>query len=354
MRILCLTRYADKGASSRLRFLQYSSYLESEGFCLDFFPLLDNLHLQKFYSGKRSWTDVSYAYSKRFFKLQKAKKYDLIWLEKEAFPRFPSWFEAFSFPQNIPLVVDYDDAVFHQYDLHLSKLFRYFLSHKIDSVMARSNLVVAGNDYIASRALKAGARRVEIIPTVIDTLRYQVSPKKNIRTPLVIGWIGSPATAHYLHLLYPIFESFADAGVHFIAIGAKPSQVAGTPFKAVPWDENKEVQSIQQFDIGIMPLSDAPFERGKCGYKLLQYMACGKPVVASPIGVNRLIVQHGENGFLADTSQDWQCFLQSLIEDADLRKKLGDSGRAMVEKDYSLKAVAPRLAQLLRLVAKEG
>jgi glycosyltransferase involved in cell wall biosynthesis len=122
---------------------------------------------------------------------------------------------------------------------------------------------------------------------------------------------------------------------------------------SIPWTEQTEVASIASFDIGIMPLLDAPFERGKCGYKLIQYMACGLPVVASPVGVNCQIVEHGVNGFLADTPEQWEQVLMTLLADAGLRQRMGAAGRRKVEQHYSIQVTGPKLAAMLKLAAKK-
>jgi glycosyltransferase involved in cell wall biosynthesis len=143
----------------------------------------------------------------------------------------------------------------------------------------------------------------------------------------------------------------ARASIACVAIGAREDQVADGPFLAKPWSEADEVRSLKGLDIGIMPLPDEPWTRGKCGYKLIQYMASGLPVVASPVGVNGDIVRHGENGFLASTEREWNEALSRLIADPDLRRRMGALGRRRVEREFSLKVQAPRLERLVRSVA---
>jgi glycosyltransferase involved in cell wall biosynthesis len=282
----------------------------------------------------------------------RAGQFDLVWVEKEMLPWVPSWFELGLFPASVPLVVDYDDALFHRYDQHSWPLVRRVLGEKIDAVMRRADLVLAGNDYLAGRARRAGARRVELLPTVVDVSRYAVSERTQGQL-LTIGWIGSPSTARYLKLITSVLRDLvASRDVRVVAVGANADQLEGLPVEVRPWSEAGEVEEIQQFDIGIMPLPDEPFERGKCGYKLIQYMACGKPVVASPVGVNREIIEQGINGFLANSHEEWLTALVSLLEDAELRKKMGEAGRKHVEERYSTQQMAPRLASLLQSAVK--
>jgi glycosyltransferase involved in cell wall biosynthesis len=122
----------------------------------------------------------------------------------------------------------------------------------------------------------------------------------------------------------------------------------------LPWTEDSEVSLIQSMDIGLMPLPETPWTRGKCAYKLIQYMACGLPVVASPVGVNCEVVEHGVNGFLAATNEEWRSAVETLMSDADLRRRMGNAGRKKVEESYSLQVWGPRVAQMLRRVADEG
>ena len=132
-----------------------------------------------------------------------------------------------------------------------------------------------------------------------------------------------------------------------ILIGAGENPFSGLMATIRDWDEATETAGIGNFDVGIMPLPDNPWERGKCGFKLIQYMACGKPVVASPVGVNREIVVEGVNGFLASTQKEWVDALLRLKEDPDLRRTMGEKGRRMVEEEYCLQVTAPRLHRIL-------
>jgi glycosyltransferase involved in cell wall biosynthesis len=313
-------------------------------------PLFGDDYIRAIYGGNISKSGVLKAYIARLIYMMRARQFDLVWVEKEMLPWIPSWIELRLFPAGIPLVVDYDDAVFHRYDQHKLSIVRSILGKKIDEVMKRANLVVAGNEYIAKRARVAGACRVEIIPTVVDITRYAISDSFEKVVP-VIGWIGSPSTAKYLHQIAPALKSIVlNRNVQLVAIGANPDQVFDLPIKVLPWSEKTEVIDIQRFDIGIMPLPDALFERGKCGYKLIQYMACGKAVVASPVGVNKDIVSNAVDGFLATSHEEWVIALTKLIDDSELRNKMGCAGRQKVEISYSLEIAAKQLVDLLQKI----
>jgi glycosyltransferase involved in cell wall biosynthesis len=216
--------------------------------------------------------------------------------------------------------------------------------------MRRAALVIVGNEYLAQRARQAGVRRVECLPTVVDLERYEIAIKPKNRTlGFQIGWVGSPVTAHYLKLVGEALRQISqESDTRVIIVGAEGIRLDGVALEFRPWTEEAEVGDIQNFDVGIMPLADGPWEQGKCGYKIIQYMACGKPAVASPVGINKQIIEDGMNGFLASTTSQWLCALRALRDHQDLRQRLGSRARMTVEKEYSLQVTAPRLVSLLR------
>jgi glycosyltransferase involved in cell wall biosynthesis len=347
--VLLLTRYQRLGASSRIRFLQYLPALEREGFAFDVQPLLGNDYVRALYGGPKVGAgNLLGAYWRRFGALRRRLKHDVIWLEKEALPWLPTWMEIARL-QGMPYVVDYDDAWFHRYENHwLSPL----LGGKIDAVMQVADTVVAGNPYLARRARQAGAHRVETVPTAIDLDRYRNLPDAPAGASLAVGWIGIPLNAHYLSIVEPALRTLAGIGKFSLhVVGAPvPDALAGIPAQSFPWTEESEIERIAAFDVGIMPLHDTPWERGKCAYKLLQVMAAGKPVVASPVGANAQVVQHGVNGFLADSPEEWADALRRL-EEPDLRRRMGAEARRTVEEQYSTAVVRPRLAAILGTAA---
>ncbi len=315
-------------------------------------PLFDDLYLANRYQhGSGSKMDVVYAFLRRIRILLSANKYDLLVIEYELLPYFPALLERMLGWFNIRYIVDYDDALFHQYDHHRNPIIRKFLSGKISTVMRLSEAVVAGNAYLADYARRAGARRVEIIPTVINLDRYLLSASEKGRecNTFTIGWVGSPSTAKYLQSIAPaLAEVCSDGNAKLRLIGSGPVELVGVDVEVVPWREESEVAQICRFDVGIMPLPDEAWARGKCGFKLIQYMACGLPVIASPVGVNSEIVEHGENGFLASTQSGWKQAVETMISDVELRKRMGVSGQSKVEERYCLQVAAPKLIKLFK------
>jgi glycosyltransferase involved in cell wall biosynthesis len=349
MRCLLLSRYGRSGASSRVRFYQYLPYLHSCGIEVEVAPLLGDEYVQNLYQGRSpDWPAIVKAYLARLRVLLRQRRFDVIWLEAEVLPWVPFWLENLLARPNIPYVVDYDDAAFHRYDLHPRWPIRWTLGRKIDEVMRGAALVIAGNDYLKERAYHAGAKRIEVLPTAVDLDRYRVREREG-NGPFTIGWIGSPVTAVYLGLLRDALRQIGkSADVRVRICGSGPIQMDGVALEVLDWNETSEVKTIQGFDVGVMPIPDSPWTRGKCGYKLIQYMACGLPVVASAVGVNRQIVEEKINGLLADTTEQWVQALQVLKADAERSREMGMAGRLKVEARFSLQATAPRLGDLLK------
>jgi glycosyltransferase involved in cell wall biosynthesis len=354
MRVLALPRYSSLGPSSRVRFYQYVPFLTSFGMEIHIAPLLGNDYVRRLYSGKpQPLFSMLRAYFSRIADLVNIHHYDLLWIEKELLPWIPTFIDKLFLRRGIPFVVDYDDAVFHRYDQHNMRLIRVLLGKKIDEIMRQATAVVVGNQYLAERAGNAGAGKIESLPSVVDLNRYFV--KERIGDQFRIGWIGSPVTAPYLSMIrHPLEQVLEQTGARLVLVGAGDlDPLPGLEKDVLPWSEDSEVAQIQSFDVGIMPLPDGPFEQGKCGYKLIQYMACGLPVVASPVGVNSRIVEQGETGFQASIDTEWVKALVMLSKDTGMRKFLGQAGRKKVEQEYSLQITAPRLLEILKKAASD-
>jgi glycosyltransferase involved in cell wall biosynthesis len=352
VKILLLSRYGRLGASSRLRSYQYVAELNKSDIDVEIAPLLSDEYLQRFYKQQPvDWFQVCRDYVNRVIKLSNASTFDLLWIEKEIFPNLPGFAERILNLVGVRYILDYDDAIFHYYDLS-ANVFKRTMKGKIDAIMRGAALVICGNEYLVRRAHLAGAKRVELIPTVIDLRRYGVVAREGTKEAIVVGWIGTPHTSKYLNLvLSPLRTLSGDFPLVLRVIGGAFSE-SGVTVECSPWSEDTEVQEIQQLDIGIMPLVDSPWERGKCGYKLIQYMGCGLPVVASPVGANCQIVEESVNGYLADSPDAWLRALRRLCSNAKLRRQMGLKGRESVESRYCLQKTAPKLAAVLHEIVR--
>lgn len=351
LKVLALTRHGRLGSSSRLRIMQFVSTLQEKGIDVEVASMLSDAYLQALYRGGEYRPHAAFSYFRRAGQLLSSAKYDVLWIEKEVFPWLPAFIEL-GLVGHKPWVLDYDDATFHSYDQHPNQLFRKWCGNKIDVLMAHATVVTVGNSYLAQRAISAGAKDVRLLPTVVDLARYRVASTK-IKTQPVIGWIGAPATEKYLlAIAEPLAIVCQNTGAVVRLVGvSKDFSLLNVPIEIREWSEESECQEIQEFDVGIMPLPDEPWAQGKCGYKLIQYMACAKPIVASPVGVNIDIVRGGVNGFAATNSQEWQDALEILVQQTDLAERMGRQGRLLVEQQYSLTVVANLITSALLAAA---
>lgn len=354
MKVLLLSRYGPQGASSRVRMYQFLPALEAAGIAVTAAPLIDDaLLLRRYAAGRHAPRALLGPYFARLLAVLRSRAYDLLWIEYELFPWLPAALDLLVARGAPPYVVEYDDAVFHHYDSHASALVRTLLGRKHDRLMARAAAVIAGNPYLADRAERAGATRVVTLPSVVDTDVF-VPAAGAADGPPVIGWIGSPTTAAYLREIGPVLAALTQSGATRVRlVGLEPDATLPFAYEARPWTREREVAEVQGFDIGVMPLPDDRWTRGKCGYKLVQYMACGKPVVASPVGVNATIVRDGIDGCLAADAAAWAAALDALVRDAARREAMGAAGRARAVEHWSARTVAPRLAEVLASSARE-
>ncbi len=353
MKILFLTRYGRLGASSRVRVLQYIDYFQAQGILCDVSPLVSDGQLSvKYEKGKYEKLKLLRSYLRRVKELI-SSDHDLIWIEKEALPWFPAWLEL-SLLKGKKYLLDYDDAWFHNYDLHQSKIIRFFYGDRLDRLMHEANAVLVGNDYLGKRAAAANSRRIELIPTVVNATKYSSHHKDNNNShcPKIV-WIGSPTTVKYLHEIAGALQELAKKHVFELVVIGGDFSLQGVMTRQVIWNEDEEVESIANCNIGIMPLIDSPWESGKCGYKLIQYMACGLPVVASPVGVNVKIVDHSCNGFLASSSREWVEYLSFYLENSEEAVKHGHAGRHKVCAKYSLEVMSPVVNDILISLARK-
>jgi glycosyltransferase involved in cell wall biosynthesis len=346
-------KYTRAGASSRYRSYQYLEAIESAGHTVKISPLFEDAYLlQKYEKGSAGLTSIFSSFARRIWGVVNVPRGASVFIEYELLPYCPALLERWLAWRGCHLVVDYDDALFHQYDAHRFKWVRLLLGGKIASVIRIASTVIAGNNYLANYARHSNAERVYEIPTVIDLSKYRVKAGKGAPQMLTIGWIGSPSTARYLNDIAPALAEFCkNRRARVCLIGSGPINLPGVPVELIDWREDTEIEDIRRFDVGIMPLPDEPWARGKCGFKLIQYMACGLPVVASPVGVNSEIVEDKVSGFLATSTSEWVDALNVLLDSVEMRRKMGAAGRQRVQEKYCLTVTAPKLVEVLEQCA---
>lgn len=350
--MLCLTKYTVSGPSSRYRVHQFLPYLRAAGIRVDVQSLHDERYLELLQRGDRvSSTYLVSRGLRRAAKILSARKYDLIMVQKEIFPHAPAVAERMLGATRAKLVVDIDDAVFTLYGTGSNGQWWDKMRGTYSGLLRRASLVLAGNTYLKAYA-EQYSDNVVFFPTVVDTDRLCPVERADEDHVPVIGWIGSPATSKYLPVLVPILERLAkSARFRCVLVGTSALDVNGVAVHAKPWREAEEIADLAGFDIGLMPQDSSEWAKGKCGLKLLQYMAMGVPSVSSPSGGAGEIVTDGENGFLARTPGEWHDKLLCLLRDRDVRRDVGERGRRWVESHYNLRRYGPILASHLTTLA---
>ncbi len=354
-----LALYDETSASTRVRLLQYQSRLVEYGFCCEVNFLLPSNGVLR--SLVRMATSpmacatllstilaLTRSYVSRIQLLLKVKRFDLVIIHCEIFPFVPAFLECFLL--RIPFVYDFDDAFYLRYRLGRFCWLRPLLGSKFDHLMTAAKAVTAGNAGLAAYALRFSSH-VTMLPSVVDTDHYR--PDENPQTgqsgdPFTVGWIGSPSTAPYLQLLVePLQQLARERYVRLLVVGGPAPAIAGVEVIEQPWSLEQEVPLIQQFDVGVMPLPDTPWTRGKCAFKLIQCMACGIPVVASRVGAN-LDVVPPDCGKLVETPGEWLAAFRRLASDPELRQQMGEASRHWVERRYSLSSALPVLTAVIQ------
>lgn len=344
----------DTTPGQRFRIEQWAPHLESEGIEIDFAPFLDprtEQAMRKPGGTLKKAVGVSRALGRRLGLAQRARDYDAVYVFREAALAGPPFVERLLARRGSRLVLDYDDAVWVSY---LSAANPYLAKLKFPGKTATlcriARHVMAGNAYLADYARRFNDR-VSIVPTTIDTERYRPVPRAPNAVP-VIGWTGSYSTAKYLEILGPTLRRLRERIPFRMVVVGGEFRLDGVDVECRPWDSRREVDDLRGFDIGVMPLLDTEWERGKCGLKALQYMALEIPCVVSRVGVNTEIVKDGAEGFTASTEAEWEQALERLLRDSALRERLGHAARATVVRRYSAQVHAPRVAEILREAAR--
>ena len=346
MKVLFLTQTSELGPSSRYRVYQLVPHLQKLGIECEISPAMDSEVYRRIYLGAGkapklpAWRAV---WNQRRVDLRRVDKFDVVFVQKGAFPGLYSGFER-QIATVKPLVFDLDDAIWLPREGGAPVLRALHREHAVQDVLRCAAAVTAGNAYLAEYAARFN-RNVNLVPSAVDLSRYPAPPSLQHSTPPVVGWIGSRTTLSYLKPLKPVFENLA-LTPRVIASG-NPARL-GFAVEFRPWRLETEIEELSQIGIGIAPLRDSPWERGKCGVKILQYMACGLPVVASPVGVNAQIVIHGVSGFLVRDIGEWQEALARLIADPKLRQELGAAGHETVQKRFGVQHAAETIASVLR------
>lgn len=361
MRVLFLSLQAHgRSPSQRYRVECFEPALRAAGIDLEERPVLTADDLGSFY-GRTSISEKARigvrALARRALSLRPRlrSRPDVVLVQREAFFLFNEWSEWLASLQ-APVVYDFDDAIWINAVSEANRRFAFLKNvSKIPRIVSLAHTVIAGNDYLADWARRYSPN-VHVVPTCVDTTQWAPSPKpREPGAPVIIGWSGSPSTiTHYRTIetaLLRIKQRFGDR-VRLRVMGAPSYRNDALGVVGEPWSEAGEIPFLQSMDIGLMPLPDDEWTRGKCGLKGLTSMASGAATVMSPVGVNPTIIGHNVDGLLASTEDEWVSGLSGLVEDAQLRLRLGAAGRARVIERYSVQRWAPELIRLLQSAAR--
>lgn len=345
--------------SQRYRVEAFAGRLRAHGIRISYDWVLDAADLRVFYGRAplaHKAAVAARALVRRLGSLATRPAPDIWLVQREAFFLGNHWAEWLA-SRRAPVVFDFDDAIWIRAVSAANSRYAWLKNvDKVARITALADTVVAGNRYLADWA--AGhAARVQVVPTCVDTDHFRPPPARAADGPVVIGWSGSPSTIEHLKPLLPVLERVTR---HF---GPRVSvRVMGDPsfayepmgLRGEAWTPDAELALLQRMDIGLMPLPDDAWTRGKCGLKGLVAMAVGAATVMSPVGVNTTIVRHGENGFLAAGDDEWFDVLSRLVDDAELRARVTAAGRQTVVDDYSVTRWTPALAGVLEAAATRG
>ena len=346
IKVLCLSLYGDLAASHRYRLSQYKPFLANNGIELTINSLLNNDYLiTKFNKRSISFFQVFHSYILRFLFLSRNKNFDLIIIQAELAPLIPFFIERFFI--TVPFIYDYDDAFYLKYTTGQLALCKFYLESKFDKVMKSATAVTAGNYTLESYASQFN-KNTFYLPTVVDTERFKPFLIQNPSNIFTIGWIGSPSTESYLSLVSDaLIELSKFINFRFIVIGGKSPNLPNVNVIEYPWNEENEVELISIFNVGIMPLPDNTWAKGKCAFKLIQYLSCEIPVIASPVGANNKVVSN-DCGFLASTTEEWLNAFKFIYSNPKLALEMGKLGRQKIIDNYSLKKNAPILLSVIK------
>jgi len=334
--------------SQRFRFEQYIEPLRADGFELEVSSLLDGEGARLIASdghlgGKAAL--AAGAAARRFRDVIRGRSYEAALVHREAFPFGYPIFERSLSALGVPYIYDLDDAIYLPPGGR--PRFSAFRHRKAEGIARHARLITAGNRYLAEWAGRHNGD-VRIVPTTIDTELYRprATPDQGER-PLCVGWSGSHHTAGYLEAIAPVLRELQhQKDVRLRVIGDERFSIPGAEVEALPWREESELEDLSEIDIGLMPMPDDQWARGKCGLKALQYMALGIPAVISPVGVNVEIAEGGA-ALLASDPAEWRVRILGLIESPQRRSELAAAGRQRVEERYSVKATLPLYREAL-------
>jgi glycosyltransferase involved in cell wall biosynthesis len=358
MRVLFVIPHPIEGPSSRFRVYQYIPYLEENGIHCDIRPFVTSENVQKLYSTGGIPKKIALTLrglSGRVMDILHASNYDVVFILREAFALGPPFIEQALKRACGRMIFDFDDAIYTKSLAFNNPIDRFRDFNKVAKIISMADTIVTGSSYLAKFATmhKQSNARIEVVPTVVDHRLYRPGLINSDTTDITLGWIGTPRGSHYVADLMPVFKRLCARfpKLRMVIVGAERFDTQNLPIEIRDWSLVREQLDITQFDIGIMPLTDDEETRGKCGFKLIQYMSSAVAAVASPVGANTEIIIDGKTGLFANSEAEWEVQLAKLIVDSAFRKRIAEAGRQRVIENYSLDITAPKILEILRETA---
>jgi len=348
----------DTSPGQRYRIEQWEPLLREKGVEITYSPFetdeLRRVLYQRGHTGEKMKTVLQNLNNRRA-EVRTLKNFDLVYVFREAALLGPAMFERQVNRSGVPMIFDFDDAVFVSYKSPSNGYLSYLkFPGKTATTCRLSAHIMAGNQYLADYARQFN-QAVTIVPTTIDTDKYLYSKNETTNDVPVIGWSGSFSTVQHLDTLRETLQALAkEEKFRLRVIGTPEYTLEGVDVEAMQWRAETETEDLARIDIGVMPLPDDQWSKGKCGLKALQYMALGIPTICSPVGVNSDIIQDGANGFLADGKEEWIEKMKRLLHSTALQKQIGTAGRQTVVEKYSAKVTAPRVFEIFSEVVNKG
>ena len=359
IRVLFLTRYPVEGASSRYRVFQYLKHLEALGVQADVQSFMDThlyeISLAPGRTGTKIWATLK-ATTRRLWALRKWRQYDLLYLQRELLPFGPPCIEAALKRRGAVLFFDYDDALFIKKASRYNRLATALRSADKTRLLFRLvNCVVAGNNWLRDAAIDVGAERAVTLEVAEDTARIPMHAVHSNAAPVTVGWLGSPSTVKYLRLIEPALQRLSQKypDVRWEIMGGGDFSMRGVNWELHDWSLDAELAALARYDIGLMPLPQEDWAKGKSGGKARTYMAAGVVPVVAAVGYNLELIRPGETGLLCHDDADWENCIEQLILDASLRNRMALAARADVEARFSLSGQAAQLVSLFQQVLAE-
>lgn len=361
LRVLCFSPYPVQGASVRHRICAFEALWLQQSIELTLHPFMS----RALFEGRRRFgamatlrKSVQFALcsARLLLRIPTAARYDAIIIHREAFPLGGAFVERWIASVNPRIIFDVDDAIWNPPSNPINQRRWLWSSRRVPDILRLSKVVVVGSTALSEYARQFNSQ-VVVVPTTYTDLGEPPQRAASEGPPILL-WIGNWGNASYMAPILPVLEELSARYPFRLRVVGGPDvrelRSARFPIEYCTWSEAEEAHWLTTSDVGLMPLVDGPYERGKCAFKLIQYFAAGLPVVASPVGMNTEVVEHGTNGYLASEPAQWSSALEALLADPERRRTLGEHGRATFLERFTRAEHADRWSQILRSVARDG